>query len=125
MKLPLTTSQLNPSYWIPDYRVKSFSDLPPEELSSRGIEAVVFDVDQTLCAHHASSLHPSIKEALEAYVGVFSASRIGIMSNIESNQRRKELERMFPDFYITRSKHKKPGPEPYREIEAAFGLPPS
>lgn len=119
----LFLARVLPKYMVPDMRVMAIADINPLQLYlEKGIRALGFDADQTLCEYHGEKNLPDILETLEGFRSVYDGMMF-IISNC-ATQRKEELEWMF-SMPVMRSTEKKPSLGPYREAEKFFGLPPS
>ena len=105
----------------PDQQVDSIADIDARALYDRGIRAIAFDADQTLCRFHGMGIHERLLMNIEVMRGLF-ADRLCIISNC-TDTRRRELIEHFP-LYVVPVKKRKPSAEPYREAERHFDVPP-
>ena len=105
----------------PDQQVESIAEIDARALYDRGIRAVAFDADQTLCRYHGTGIHDRFLTNIEIMRGLF-ADRLCIISNC-TDSRREELIEQFP-LYVVPVRKRKPSTEPYREAERHFDVPP-
>ena len=105
----------------PDQQVDSIAEIDTRALYDRGIRAVAFDADQTLCRFHGMGIHERLLTNIEIMRGLFE-DRLCIISNC-TDSRRAELIEHFPLHVVPASK-RKPSAEPYRGAERHFGVPP-
>ena len=105
----------------PDQRAGSVAEIDARALYDRGVRAIGFDADQTLCSYHGAGIDERLLMSIEAVRGLFG-DRVCIISNC-TDARREELIERFP-LYVVRERKKKPSAEPYREAERRFGVPP-
>ncbi len=105
----------------PDQQVESIAEIDAPALYDRGIRAIAFDADQTLCRFHGIGINERLLGNIEVMRGLF-ADRLCIISNC-SESRRDELMEQFP-LHVVASRKKKPAAEPYRAAEEYFGVPP-
>ncbi|MCY4529667.1 MAG: YqeG family HAD IIIA-type phosphatase [Chloroflexi bacterium] len=105
----------------PDQQVDSIADIDARALYDRGIRAIAFDADQTLCRFHGMGIHERLLMNIEVMRGLF-ADRLCIISNC-TDTRRQELIEHFP-LYVVPVRKRKPSPLPYREAERHFDVPP-
>src|SRR3989344_2940518 len=110
-------AQGTPKFWSPDYFIPTIAHFDPQVLKQGGIEAVAFDVDNTLTSHKGTAIDDDIKAGLERFESVFPPYKIAIISNTKSEERKGQLKEMFPNYYISKSEHKKPHPEPFIDVE--------
>ena len=103
----------------PDQEVSSIADLDPQALYDRGIRAVGFDADQTLCEFYGKGIDDRLLINVEAMRGLFQ-SQLCIISNC-TEERRDELVEHFP-LHVVPVRTKKPHPEAYRAAEKYFGV---
>lgn len=78
----------------PTWRRASIRDIDRDELAAEGIRAMVWDVDGTLMAHHATEVDAALRDALEASLAD-DRFRHAIVSNCQL-PRFRELGEMFP-----------------------------
>ncbi|WP_419163042.1 HAD hydrolase-like protein [Candidatus Palauibacter sp.] len=78
----------------PTFHLGSVSELSPGDLQELGVEAVLWDVDGTLMAHHADRVDPALTSAFEALLAA-PGLRHAIVSNCQE-ERFAELGRIFP-----------------------------
>ena len=96
-----TSRRLLPRLWKlsrrirPTFHIDSVGELNPEALRALGIEAVLWDVDGTLMAHHEDRVDPAVAPAFEALLAA-PGLRHAIVSNCQSD-RFAELGIIFPD----------------------------
>lgn len=64
----------------PDYVVERFIELDPATLVTDGIQAVIFDLDNTLWAADTAWLDPGAEEALAAWLNTFPG-RVAVVTN--------------------------------------------
>lgn len=105
----------------PDQQVDSVAEIDARALYDRGIRAIAFDADQTLCRFHGMGINDRLLTNIEVMRGLF-ADRLCIISNC-TDRRREELIEHFPLHVVPASK-RKPSAEPYREAERHFDVPP-
>ena len=105
----------------PDQQVESIAEIDARALYDRGIRAVAFDADQTLCRYHGTGIHNRFLTNIEVMRGLF-ADRLCIISNC-TDRRREELIEQFP-LYVVPVRKRKPSTEPYLEAERHFDVPP-
>ena len=105
----------------PDQQVDSVAEIDARALYDRGVRAIAFDADQTLCRFHGMGIHDRLLANIKVMRGLF-ADRLCIISNC-TDRRREELIEHFPLHVVPASK-RKPSPEPYREAERHFDVPP-
>ena len=105
----------------PDQTVDSVADIDARSLYERGVRAIGFDVDQTLCPYYGHSIHARLLTAVEAMRVLFE-DRVCIISNC-GDERRQELIDRFP-LYVVPTRKKKPDSSPYRAAEERFAVPP-
>lgn len=87
------SGEIDPTYDLPG--VEALDDA---FLERHGVEALIWDVDGTLTAHHAGELHPAVRDRFESL-----RSRPDLRHVIVSNcplPRFHELGRIFPDIPI-------------------------
>ena len=82
----------------PTFHLGSVSELSPGDLQELGVEAVLWDVDGTLMAHHADRVDPEVAAAFEALLAA-PGLRHAIVSNCQED-RFAELGRIFPGMPI-------------------------
>ena len=105
----------------PDQQVESIAEIDARALYDRGIRAIAFDADQTLCRFHGTAINDRLLMNIEVMRGLF-ADRLCIISNC-TDKRREELIERFP-LYVVPVRKRKPSAEPYREAERHFDIPP-
>lgn len=105
----------------PDQTVDSIADIDARSLYERGIRAIGFDVDQTLCPYYGRSIDARLLMVVEAMRVLFE-DRVCIISNC-GDERRQELIDRFP-LYVVPTRKKKPDSSPYRAAEERFAVPP-
>ena len=105
----------------PDQQVESIAEIDARALYDRGIRAIAFDADQTLCRYHGAGIHDRLLMNIEVMRGLF-ADRLCIISNC-TDKRREELIERFP-LCVVPVRKRKPSPDPYREAERHFDIPP-
>ena len=105
----------------PDQQVDSIAEIDARALYDRGIRAIAFDADQTLCRFHGMGINDRLLTNIEVMRGLF-AGRLCIISNC-TDRRREELIEHFP-LHVVPVRKRKPSPEPYREAERHFDVPP-
>ena len=82
----------------PTFHLDSMSDLNAETLRGLGVEAVLWDVDGTLMAHHAGRVDPSLAAAFGELLAA-PGLRHAILSNCQAD-RFAELGGIFPGLPI-------------------------
>ena len=89
--------------FMPDKSVKRVTELDPQTLKSLGVEAVIYDVDDTLVSHRTAAPDEKLKEYL------FSVRDAGIDVALVSNNGPERVETFDRDlgFFFT-AKAKKP-----------------
>ncbi len=94
-RLPSILRQMRPTY-----RLDGVAALDAEFFRRQGIEGVIWDVDGTLMAHHATRVHEQVVPAFEALLndGDF---RHAILSNC-GEERYQELGELFPTIPVLR-----------------------
>ena len=105
----------------PDQQVDSIAEIDARALYDRGVRAIAFDADQTLCRFHGMGINERLLTNIEVMRGLF-ADRLCIISNC-TDRRRQELIEHFP-LYVVPVRKRKPSEEPYREAERYFDVPP-
>ena len=105
----------------PDQQANSIAEIDARALYDRGIRAIAFDADQTLCRYHGNAIHDRFLTNIEVMRGLF-ADRLCIISNC-TDRRREELIERFP-LYVVPVRKRKPSAEPYHEAERHFDVPP-
>ena len=105
---------------LPDQQADSIAEIDARALYDRGIRAIAFDADQTLCRFHGMGIHELLLTNIEVMRGLF-ADRVCIISNC-TDRRREELIERFP-LYVVPVRKRKPSAEPYREAERHFDVP--
>jgi HAD superfamily phosphatase (TIGR01668 family) len=103
-------SRLRPKLLRPDLRLRSVADIDIAALRRRGVLAVMFDVDNTLCRHGALSPDCAVERRLQELVSQLKA---GIITNSDEGRRHKLASR-FPGMAVIHSPIKKPYSEPFR-----------
>jgi uncharacterized protein len=112
MKIPLS-----PSLLCPDLEACSLNDIDIDELKAQGIDALLFDVDGTLCHFHGTKTDSRVKDTYELMKENFKTY---IVSNALS-RRRKLLEYYFGTPAV-QTDIKKPFPEPFEEALLCLGV---
>jgi phosphatidylglycerophosphatase GEP4 len=80
--LTLASVVRRPSLLVPHLSVPTVSQINYDALKRcAGIEAVIFDKDNTLTAPYGSSVHPDASEGLQRVLDVFGKERVAILSN--------------------------------------------
>lgn len=105
----------------PDQQVDSIAEIDTRALYDRGVRAIGFDADQTLCRYYGTAIHERLLTTVEAMRGLF-AGRVCVISNC-NDRRRRELTEGFP-LYVVPVRRKKPALDPFRAAEERFGVPP-
>jgi HAD superfamily phosphatase (TIGR01668 family) len=105
----------------PDQEVGSIAEIDAQALYDRGVRAIGFDADQTLCEFYGKGIDDSLLTNIEAMRGLFE-DRLCIISNC-TEERRLELVEKFP-LHVVSVRTKKPDPEAYRSAEEHFAIPP-
>ncbi|WP_419167549.1 HAD hydrolase-like protein [Candidatus Palauibacter sp.] len=82
----------------PTFHLDSVNEISPGTLRDLGVEAVLWDVDGTLMAHHSDRVDPPLSAAFEALLGA-PGLRHAIVSNCQED-RFAELGRIFPGMPI-------------------------
>lgn len=85
----------------PTWRLGSVADITPDFVARHGIRGLIWDVDGTLTAYHATVLLPDAAQALSALASL-DGLRHAILSNAPE-WRILELTGMFPDFPVVRA----------------------
>ncbi len=104
---------LRPKYLIPAINFKSIAEIPLEDLKSRGITALVFDVDQTLSSYGGTSLDPRICDNFKKLTREFKSC---ILSNTNL-ERRTQLEGYF-GIPAVQTSARKPQPQAFLDALA-------
>jgi HAD superfamily phosphatase (TIGR01668 family) len=105
----------------PDQETRSIAEIDAQALYDRGVRAIGFDVDQTLCEFYGKGIDDSLMTNIEAMRGLFG-DQLCIISNC-TDERRQELVDLFP-LHVIPVRTKKPDPDAYRAAEKHFGVPP-
>jgi len=82
-----------PANLMPDLELNSVADLDVKDLKQRGIKAVIFDVDNTLCGLNSPEIDETLKPKIQELSENFSCC---ILSNTSSAKRMTELKQNFP-----------------------------
>lgn len=85
------TSKSFPRYFFPDENVKTIKDVGYEKLKGSGIEAVIFDLDNTLARWGDESLEGEVLDLLE------EIDDLGLHIAVLSNSQKKEIEKFIAD----------------------------
>lgn len=85
------TSKSFPRYFFPDERVETIKDVDYDKLKDSGIEAVIFDLDNTLARWGEESLEREVLDLFEEING------LGLNIAVLSNSRKKEIEKFIAD----------------------------
>jgi len=108
----------------PDIEIDSIADLTLEKLDKEGterehrrkpkkrIQALAFDIDNTLCGYRGTSIDERIRPQFEVLRGRFG-DRMCIISNTDQ-RRRAQLEEYF-GMHVVQSAVRKPRAEPFLE----------
>lgn len=112
-------NHLRPGYLTPDLEVGSVAEIDTKGLKRVGIRGIIFDVDNTLCGYHGTSVDERIRGTVELMKKEFKTC---VISNT-NDERRGELEEQF-GLHVVRSKVKKPRPEPFLEALGYLGTLP-
>ncbi len=117
---------LDRKYCTPDRRIASLLELDASELKKRGIKCLLFDADNTLFPHHASSADAAVVAKLRSLSKLF---RFAIVSNKPGKERVAALGSYFNKklklgIYISKSKARKPCAEPFLEALEHLGAKP-
>ena len=78
----------------PDLQVDSVAEIDARALYDRGIRAIAFDADQTLCRFHGMGINERLLTNIEVMRSLFE-DRLCIISNC-TDRRREELIEHFP-----------------------------
>lgn len=99
---------LRPKHISPKREVQSVGDISSGELRQAGIQAIIFDVDNTLCPYGAISVDKRVEENFRRLVVDF---RCCILSNTDT-ERMSNLERYF-GIPAIQTRVRKPRPEAF------------
>lgn len=95
-------SFLNPFFFLryarprmlcPTLNVASIGEISIEQLKEKGVTALVFDVDNTLCEHYGKGLDERLQDKVNELSAAFGCV---ILSNTPSAGRVRELKENFP-----------------------------
>ncbi|MFH1649265.1 MAG: YqeG family HAD IIIA-type phosphatase [Candidatus Woesearchaeota archaeon] len=111
---------VNPADVKPDLRVQSINDLSTAYLHELGVKGIVFDVDNTLCAHGETTVDEHIRGRLTELTSAFPSC---ILTNADS-ERKGALEGML-GIPVIRSQKRKPAREPYHLALDYLGTKPN
>ncbi|MDD2365705.1 MAG: hypothetical protein PHN84_06025 [Desulfuromonadaceae bacterium] len=89
----------------------SVLQLDPDQLFSSGVEALALDFDGVLAAHGAPTPLPETIEWMKLCEAVFGGSRIFILSNKPTEERRRWFTEHFPAMRFISGVRKKPYPD--------------
>jgi hypothetical protein len=107
---------LLPKYVLPDEIRTSIAEIDPTALQRKGIQAVIFDIDQTLTRHHEPKLHESIEESFQRIKSRMKVCAISNYAGIRADDRQGHqadaVERVL-GVKVIRGEKKKPSPELY------------
>lgn len=106
----LYLKSLSPKYIIPDLEVKTINDISPVDLKQRGIKAIIFDVDNTICPYHGTSVDERVKKS---FIRLTQNLKCCILSNTNP-QRMANLESYF-GIPVIQTKFRKPLPESFNQ----------
>ncbi|MBR9676734.1 YqeG family HAD IIIA-type phosphatase [Candidatus Woesearchaeota archaeon] len=112
-------SCLKPSLITPDLKVSNIAEIDVDALLELGIEAVIFDVDNTLCHYHGTQIDQRVAKKVDELRSEFKTC---ILSNANSS-RTDEVEQYF-NIPVIRSDFKKPSPESFRQALSTLGAKP-
>jgi len=112
-------SNLRPRFLLPKARYASVADIDTDTLVGSGIHAVIFDVDNTLCRYHGTTVDDAVLGNFERMRARFNTC---IISNTDGS-RRAELEQHF-GMHVVQSRIRKPRPEPFLEALSYLGTAP-
>ena len=99
---------LRPRYLIPKMEVGSIADISSEDLKQRGIQAIIFDVDNTLCPFNGISADTRVEQNFKRLTSEFKSC---ILSNTNI-ERMSQLERYF-GIPVVQTRVRKPLPEAF------------
>lgn len=102
--------------------VRSIADLEVRKLQDAGVQALVFDVDNTLTLWHGAEIHPLVARKFENLKKHFT---VVIFSNTSYSARHKDLHRIFPGIAVVPRELKKPGSEGFRRSAQLASCHPS
>ena len=105
----------------PDQQAASIAEIDARALYDRGVRAIGFDADHTLCRYHGMGIDDRLVANIEVMRGLF-ADRLCIISNC-TDSRAEELIEHFP-LYVVPVRERKPSAQPYRKAERHFDVPP-
>lgn len=117
---------LDRKYCTPDKQIGSLLELEASELQKRGITCLLFDADNTLFSHHATSADAKTIAKLRSLSKIF---RLAIVSNAPGEERVASLDAYFNKklklgIYISKSKERKPCAGPFLEALSHCGAKP-
>ncbi len=104
----------------PDYNVKSLFDLDFKEIKSKGINALLFDLDSTVMPSKSGEYPPQIKKLLNELKQNF------IIAIISNNKRKEYISKVqaISDFPVIGSANK-PNPKVMNEFLKTVNIQPS
>lgn len=67
---------MNPNLLIPHRRIKNITQLSFDELKRKGIQAVVFDKDNTLTLPYVNEIYPPFQASVDSCFRVFGQEKM-------------------------------------------------
>lgn len=101
----------------------SILTLDPDRLKSDGISVLALDFDGVLAPHGFPAPLPEAEEWLTRCVAVFGCSRLFILSNKPTDERRRWFGERFPEIRFISGVRKKPFPDGLNKIGEIANAP--
>lgn len=108
-----------------DLQLASIVNLTPQNLTDRGIEALVLDFDGVLAAHAELRPRADVVQWLNTFAQEFAPHKIYILSNKPTAERQAYFKQNFPDITFIVAKRMKPYPDGLQQILLTSGLLPN
>ncbi len=108
----------------PDEKVNTILDINPVSLKEKGIEKIIFDLDQTITIQNTNIIPEDILKRLKMFVEIFKSRNICFLSNNFSDERKEELEKKT-GILLIKSEYRKPSVKSFEAVFEYFASGPS